>query len=187
MRVKSLWASTLWRGVYVILIAAALVADFGFLEGRADWHILNYYTLLSNIACLIFFGLSFAAGIGALRRGERDFVWRPRCEGAIVFCIAVTGIVYATMLAPADIAEGRFFTFENLMLHYTGPIMAVMDWLEMERRIMRTCPNRAWEACTAGRARRSAPAGGRSSWRSRPRRTPACGCFADRGTVREGL
>lgn len=43
--------------------------------------------------------------------------------------IAVTGIVYAVLLAPADIAEGNFFTFKNLILHYIGPAMVVLDWL----------------------------------------------------------
>jgi hypothetical protein len=108
--------------VYVALIAAALVLEFGFLEGRADWYILNYYTLLSNIACLLF----FAAG---LKSGGFAEAWHPRAEGAITFCIAVTGIVYAALLAPADIAEGSFWTFENLVVHYVGPAMVVVDWL----------------------------------------------------------
>lgn len=129
MRIKNLWLSTSWKGVFAVLCAAALILDFGFLKGRADFHILNYYTVLSNIACLVFFSWAHIAGERALKRGVRDFAWRPRLEGAFVFMIAVTGIVYASMLAPADIAAGNFYRFENLVLHYIGPCMVVLDWI----------------------------------------------------------
>lgn len=129
MRIKNLWVSTTWKGVFAMLCVAALVIDFGFFAGRADWYILNYYTVLSNIACLVFFSLAHLRCEAAIRRGERDFAWRPRLEGLFVFCIAVTGIVYATMLAPADIAAGKFLNFKNLILHYAGPAMVILDWL----------------------------------------------------------
>lgn len=129
MRIKNLWASATYKGIYALLCAAALVLDFGFFAGRADWHILNYYTVLSNIACLVFFCTAHLRLENRLRSGVRDAVFAPRAEGAIVFCIAVTGIVYAVLLAPADLAEGGFFTFENMMLHYTGPVMVILDWL----------------------------------------------------------
>lgn len=129
MRIKNLWFSTIWKGIIAMLCLAALLIDFGFFAGRADWWILNYYTVLSNIACFVFFALAHVRSEIALKRGERDFAWSPRIEGAFVFCIAVTGIVYATMLAPEDIAEGKFLTFENLVLHYVGPAMVILDWL----------------------------------------------------------
>ncbi len=129
MVIKNLPVSTIWKGLFTVLCFAAIVLDLGVFDGRANWYILNYYTLLSNIACLVFFSLSFCAGVGALRSGVRDFAWCPRGEGAIVFCIAVTGIIYAVMLAPADMAEGKFLTFQNLILHYVGPAMVLLDWL----------------------------------------------------------
>lgn len=129
MQIKNLWVSAGYKGVYALLVAAALVMDFGFFEGRADWHILNYYTVLSNIACMVFFAMAHFHIEKAARAGLRDYAWQPRVEGAIVFCIAVTGVVYAILLAPADLAEGGFFTFENMILHYVGPLMVVSDWL----------------------------------------------------------
>jgi hypothetical protein len=129
MRIKNLRLSTLWKGIFAGLCFAAIVVDLGFFAGRADWYILNYYTLLSNIACFVFFAMANTASEKALKRGERDFAWHPRVEGMFVFCIAVTGIIYATMLAQEDIAEGKFLTFHNLVLHYIGPSMVVLDWL----------------------------------------------------------
>ncbi len=129
MRIKNLLLSTAWKGIFALLCAAAVVVDFGFFAGRADWYILNYYTLLSNIACCAFFAAGHLAGERALKSGATDYEWHPRLEGLLVFCIAVTGIVYAVMLAPDDIAKGKFFTFSNLTLHYVGPVMVVLDWL----------------------------------------------------------
>jgi hypothetical protein len=129
MRIKNLWFSTIWKGVFAGLCFAAVILDLGFFSGRADWWILNYYTLLSNIACGVFFAMAHSASERALKRGEKDFSWHPRLEGLFVFMIAVTGVIYATMLAPEDIAEGKFLTFHNLVLHYIGPAMVVLDWL----------------------------------------------------------
>jgi hypothetical protein len=129
MRIKNLWLSTTWKGIFAVLCLAAIILDLGFFAGRADWYILNYYTLLSNIACFVFFAMAHLASENAIRKGVRDFSWRPRLEGLFVFVISVTGIIYATMLAPADIAEGKFWSYHNVVLHYIGPAMVIIDWL----------------------------------------------------------
>ena len=131
MYVKNIYASTIYKGIYALLCAAALIVDFGIPQGRMRWHILNYYTVLSNLACLVFFALAFAACVRAWGRGEKNFSYAPRTEGAIVFCIAVTGLIYALMLGPNDLAAqgSSFFSFRNMMLHYAGPFMVVLDWL----------------------------------------------------------
>ncbi len=128
MYIKNLWASAIYKCIYMVMCAAALIIEFGFLRERADFYTLNYYTILSNIACLVFFISSLCVLIKTLKTG-RDPVYYPRTEGAIVFCIAITGIIYATMLAPADMANGNFFSFRNMALHYVGPAMVVLDWL----------------------------------------------------------
>lgn len=129
MRIKNLRTSTLYKGVYIVLCAAALAIDFGIPQGRLNLSILNYYTTLSNIACLVFFTLAFAAGVRSLASQTRDGAWCTRTEGAIVFCIAVTGLIYGFMLAPQDFGKPDFFSFRNMMLHYAGPAMVLLDWL----------------------------------------------------------
>ncbi len=100
---------TICYAVYVAICATALVFEFGFPSGHAYFYALNYYTVLSNIACLVFFSVLLC------RRAM------PRAEGAVVFCIAITGIIYATMLAPAAMSDGSFFSFRNMALHYIAP------------------------------------------------------------------
>jgi hypothetical protein len=129
MRIKDIRLSIAWKGIFAALCLVALVLDFGFFERRADWYILNYYTVLSNIACMVFLGMAHFHCERALKAGVREFSWKPRLEGVFVFAIAVTGVIYAVMLAPADIEEGNFFTFKNMVLHYIGPAMVVLDWL----------------------------------------------------------
>ncbi len=111
--------ATAYRSLYVVMCTAALVLEFGFMRGEAHLYALNYYTVLSNIACVVFF-------VAMLSHPRRPM---PRTEGAILFCIAITGIIYATMLAPAAIDSGSFFSFRNMALHYVGPAMVVVDWL----------------------------------------------------------
>lgn len=129
MHFKNIWTSIVFKGVYVVLCAIALCIEFGLFQGRVYLYTLNYYTVLSNLACLIFFISAFWHSQQAARTGVREYAWRPRTEAAIVFCISITGIIYATLLAPDDMADGNFFTFKNMALHYVGPLMVVMDWL----------------------------------------------------------
>jgi hypothetical protein len=102
----------IYRAVFVVLCAVAVALDLS--DGA---YVLNYYTLLSNIACLVFFAV-------AVFRGAR-----PRAEAAMVYCIAITGIIYAVLLAPADFGTPRFASFSNLTLHYVAPAMVLLDWL----------------------------------------------------------
>ncbi len=107
-----MWLSVAWKVLFALLCGTALVMDLW----NGAW-VLNYYTVLSNLLCFAYF-------VFAIFRGTR-----PRTEGLVVFCIAVTGIIYATLLAPAHLAEGGFFAFENMVMHYVGPAMVVLDWL----------------------------------------------------------
>ncbi len=125
---KNLKASLIYKGLYVVMCAVALVLEFGLPKGHLYLYALNYYTVLSNLVCLAFFASALGPLIKALKSG-RDLAWHPRTEGAVVFCIAITGIIYAGLLAPAAVAEGDFFSFRNMALHYVGPAMVVLDWL----------------------------------------------------------
>jgi hypothetical protein len=132
MQVKNLYFSTAWRGIYVVLCSTALAMELGIGGSRMNWYVLNYYTVLSNIACVVFFTLAFAGGAGALavEAGRaKKFSFAPRFEAAILYCIALTGIIYAALLAPADAGSPRFFSFENMMLHFAGPAAVFVDWL----------------------------------------------------------
>jgi hypothetical protein len=131
MYIKNIYASTIFKGIYIILCALALGLDFGIGSGHFYSYKLNYYTVLSNIACLIFFLLAFKGSVGALTRGEKGFVYTPRGKGFIVFGITVTMLIYHFMLAPDDIsaADVNFFSLENMLLHYVCPAMVILDWL----------------------------------------------------------
>jgi hypothetical protein len=69
------------------------------------------------------------ASAARLAGRSKDFSFAPRTEAAIAYCIAITGIIYAVLLAPADMGSGRFFSFENMVLHYVGPAAVFVDWL----------------------------------------------------------
>ncbi len=68
MRIKNIRLSITWKGLFGGLTLAAIIIDLGVFRrgGGIDWWILNYYTLLSNIACCAFLATSHLVGERAM-------------------------------------------------------------------------------------------------------------------------
>ena len=86
MYVKSNWFFILYKALLVI--AAAYGLHFHMAAGK--WGDFNYYTVLSNAVCFFYFLASLVFNVRRLVRGCHTVTWRPRAEGAVVFCITVT-------------------------------------------------------------------------------------------------
>ena len=85
---------------------------------------------------------------GGWTRGCHTVTWRPRAEGAVVFCITVTFLIYHFIPRPEAFrmgngGKGSFYSVLNMVQHYIVPLMALLDWLLF---------------CPKGRWRRYAPA-----------------------------
>jgi len=83
----------------------------------------SYFTVQSNILVLI-------ASIVLIRRPARDgIIWRVvRLDSLLA--IMITGIVYATILAPLVEDQGSFAaTLANALLHYICPWLTLLVWL----------------------------------------------------------
>jgi len=84
-------------------------------------HFFSYFTILSNILVGVTCALLL---VDPLRDGR---VFRVARLDALL-CIAVTGIVYNTVLAGLnELSVAGFFT--NLLMHQAGPLLAVVGWL----------------------------------------------------------
>lgn len=96
------------------------------------WSDFNYYTVLSNTACLVYFAASLAVNAMRMYEGKHTRTWKPRIEGAVVFCITVTMIVYHAVLRPEAFRMGdgaSFYSPLNIVQHYAVPLLALLDWL----------------------------------------------------------
>lgn len=133
---KKDWFFIIYKALLVI--AAAYGLQFHMAAGRlGDF---NYYTVLSNAVCFLYFLIVLIVNIRRLSRGLPTEAWRPRLEGAVVFCITVTFLVYHFVLRPEAFRMGNggsFYSVLNMVQHYLVPLMALLDWLLF-------CPKGRW-------------------------------------------
>ncbi len=110
------------RGLVVIVVFAAIGAQ---IDNLARSNVFNpgnffsFFTIESNV-----FGAVIMATAGYLGlRGKRIDSWR----GAATLYMATTGIIYALLLARADVQTP--LPWVNAVLHYIFPVVMVADWL----------------------------------------------------------
>lgn len=114
-----------------LFLAAALLLRFGlttFDAAPGDAGLLtrwlryfSYFTIQSNIACLI-------ASLAVLSANRLDTPWQRALRLASLVGITITCAVYIAILAK-DSNEAGLSQVANLMLHYIGPPLVIVGWL----------------------------------------------------------
>lgn len=130
-----------WHGVIAVLVVIAVVVQViiairlpssphnvgaGIVKGSSLigrlLRIVSFFTIQSNV-------LSGVVSLQLARQPDRDGPsWRV-LRLAALFGITVTGVVYATVLAPIHEPNGFAETFTNTIVHYIVPVMMVLGWL----------------------------------------------------------
>jgi hypothetical protein len=88
----------------------------------------SYFTILSNVFVSVVFVISaFYLAVGRKPSPAEDIL-----RGASVLYMAVTGIIYATLLANIDV--DLTLPWVNMQLHYIMPIVVILDWLYQPQR-----------------------------------------------------
>jgi len=110
-------------GAQALLLAATLVAQCSLThhEGRSLVNTFSYFTIQSNVLVLV------TATILAVRPTLAGPGWRVLRLAALVG-ITVTGLVYATVLAPYIHLSGWALAY-NDVFHYVMPITTVLGFL----------------------------------------------------------
>ena len=122
MKIKNMRLSVIFKLSLVIAAAIAILIQVEPFSGNPRWSSLNYYTLMTNVLCLVYF---FAAMI---YEGQSGGTLLPTLKGAVVLGITITGLVFHFLLSGSYGAQGAM-AWSNILLHYVVPIMSVMDWL----------------------------------------------------------
>lgn len=136
MYIKSNWFFIFYKALIVLAAGYGLYIHVS----QGKWGDFNYYTVLSNLACFLYFLISLAINIGRLVRKRHVDTWKPRLEGAVVFMITVTFLIYNFVLRPESFKMGggaNFYSALNMMQHYIVPWLAIFDWLLF-------CPKGRW-------------------------------------------
>ena len=80
---------------------------------------LSYFTIESNLGAAVVLTVAAVAAPGG-----RAWAW---IRGAATFCMVVTGIVYAVLLAGHDV--GVIDPWVNTLLHQVMPAAVLLDWV----------------------------------------------------------
>jgi hypothetical protein len=114
------------RGAMAAAIVAALVHQFFFGRDLPTFRAVNffsYFTVLSNISAAVLLGLLALGPELTMRRGTSI------ARGAVTLYMAVTGIVYNVLLAPAAADVSTNLEWVNVVVHIVGPIVVVLDFI----------------------------------------------------------
>jgi len=88
----------------------------------------SYFTILSNLAAIGV--LAWTAAHPPASQSSRAAAVR----GAVTLYMSITGVVYAVLLAPADV--GKPEPWVDAVIHVLGPLVVFLDWvLEPSRRL----------------------------------------------------
>lgn len=118
--------------IYKILVTLSLAAGIliNVVKTASVSAILSYYTLQSNIICLVAF---IGIVIMELRKWQKNDVYYL-IKGAITIAILITGITYLCALAPVgfqmDFQKETLAnkTISNLLVHVVSPILVLVDY-----------------------------------------------------------
>lgn len=113
------------RASMAIAIIVAIVAQFieaGNSPIFTPTNFFSYFTVLSNLGAMVVLG---SLAVRPELVGHEPFVI---FRGAITVYMAITGIVYNVLLAPAGADVSTQLAWVNSIVHVVGPIVVVVDW-----------------------------------------------------------
>ena len=122
MLIQNKKLAALWKWLIFVVAFFAVALQCGLFRGKWDFTCLTYFTLMSNVACVLYFPI---AAVYQTRTGRS---WKPLVKGAILMCVSVTGLVYHFMLHGRFEMQGTIL-LSNILLHYVVPVCTVVDWL----------------------------------------------------------
>lgn len=99
--------------------------------------LLSYYTLQSNILCLLFFSILIVLEIREKRYKNNIYYL---LKGAIIVAIAITAIVYRIALAPVGFQMDSLQSavshkiFADFLVHTLSPILVILDYFLFDRK-----------------------------------------------------
>ena len=123
MRIENRTVSAAWKAAACLAGLAGILIQCGALDGDWDLLVLRYYTLVSNVLCTVYFGI--AAAFTAAGKATP----LPKCKGALLMGITVTGLVYHLLLSDGTFRMSDTMAVADTLLHTVTPILCVTDWL----------------------------------------------------------
>ena len=124
MYIKSKAASITYKLLLLLVGIFGLLLVFGVFSGRFNLTMLNYFTVLSNLLCVVY----FTADLVYILKGGDGTGWFPALKGIATMAITVTMLV-AHFILGMRFTMGDSLGLTLLITHYVVPLMTIADWL----------------------------------------------------------
>lgn len=121
MFIKNKALSLLYKGFTILITFWGLYVNSGLPE-KFSTKMFLYFTILSNLLCLVYFILAF---YGVLK----DKPLNITLKGGITMAITVTMLVYWFILAPSEFVMGTGNELANLLVHLYVPLLVIGDYI----------------------------------------------------------
>lgn len=128
-------AALAFRLIALTLALTGVIRVSGLSSGAPTWNSFLFYTVQSNVLCIIWLILLVVRTVTDLRRGGASGVSTPsaRGSGAVMMAITVTMVIYLVVLLPASFQQpgGGFepFTLTDTLVHVVTPCLLILDWV----------------------------------------------------------
>jgi hypothetical protein len=141
MYLKSKKFSISYKLILIVVCMFGLLLNFGVFDGRFDFKVLRFFTVLSNLFCFVYFIIS----VIYLKRNfldENKTTFNPTLKGIATMSITVTLLVAHFLLGGGRFIMGTTLGISMLLSHYIVPIMMILDWLLFDKKgyITKTSP-----------------------------------------------
>lgn len=123
----------MYRLIALAIIVTGVTRHSDVLTGTPNATTLLFYTMVSNLLCLVWVALLVVRTARDLRRAGTSGTSTPspRASGAVMMAITVTMLIYLVVLVPARFADGDsdIFSLTDNLIHIITPLLVIVDWL----------------------------------------------------------
>lgn len=133
MYIKNRLIALIYRLTAFIIGSIAMLYDFGLFNGQFKRANLLYFTIISNLFCIVFFGvLTIKTFYDIRRKGLYGFTtFSSYLRGEILISILLTMSVYHFILIPYAVKINPYQSLKinDIIFHYVMPIFTLFDWI----------------------------------------------------------
>ena len=127
-------AALVYRLASVALITTGIARILGVFSDAPSLSPVLFYTVLSNLLCLVWMIVLIGVTIRDLRAdgAAGHSTPSPRFGGAVMQAITVTMLIYLVVLVPTTFVQGNDyepFTLTDNLIHIITPCLLIGDWL----------------------------------------------------------
>lgn len=122
-----------YRLLALAVILTGVIRHSDVLTSAPNWTTLLFYTMVSNLLCLVWMILLIVRTARDLRQTGPRGTSTPsaRGSGAVMMAITVTMLIYLLVLVPTRFADGDsdIFSLTDNLIHIITPLLMIVDWL----------------------------------------------------------